>query len=201
MKHLKDFKSIFENQNDLDDQTRDLFDIWEVYKFRGPWIDYISDSYMESIDWEMGDLLDEPDVHVRVYSADGFGQNELEFQAEYEVTDDHYTELNLDNFEIADDHTIIKIIEDQISLKGYKFKTGKYRGYSISSSMGWNDFIEIFDLVTAYSGNSEIEIESKKYEADLILRYNIKKESDNKEAKIYYVRLKDGKEMLGIQSL
>ena len=199
MKHLKDFKSIFENEEDLDDQTRDLFNIWEVYKFRGPGISYISDEYLETIDWSMGDLLDEPDPHVRVYSAEGFDKNELEFQAEYEIVDDHYTELNLDNLEVADDRLIIQIIENQISLSGYKFRSEKHRGYSILSSIKWDDFIGIFKNISApYEGKSDIEISGEKYNTDLILNYRIQHQSSNKEIRLYYVKLEDGKEILAI---
>jgi hypothetical protein len=205
MKYLKNFKSLLENDDKLDDLTRDIFDVWETYKFRGPGIKFISDELLNEIDWEMGDYLDSPDPHVKVYSAEGFSEDGLEFQAEYMVIDSHIKELDLDNLEIANDEALNKILYREIELNGHSIR--QLPGNTIQTSAEWEDFLKMFKKALTHEASKEhtISIEGKEYELSLILQWAIVKAGeDKKEAwwlpkkRILYIKSKQGEEIWAV---
>lgn len=205
MKYLKNFKSLFES-DDPGHSARDIFDIWEVYKVRGPGIGHTSEEYLKKIDWEMGDHLDTPDHHVKVYSADGFHEDGTEFQAEYMVIDDNITELDLDNLEIVNSERFEQTIYDKIESDGHIVKRAKNFN-TLETSAEWDDIIGMFKKASDNGSRTDgkITIDDKEYETDLILSWGIVKLKDDKKeywwnpnTKILYIKSKQGEEIWAI---
>jgi hypothetical protein len=205
MKHLKTFISLFEN-DDLGHSAREIFDVWEVYKLRGPGIRHISDEHLKEIDWERGDYLDSPDSHVKVYSAEGFDKSGLEFQAEYMEIDGHIIELDLDNLEIANSESLDQTIYDKIESNGHIVKrTKKFNTLETSA--------ELEDIIKTFKGASTdylpkdgmMVVDGKEYEVDLMLNWPIAKLSDDTKeywripkTSILYIKSKQGEEIWAI---
>jgi len=146
VKFIKPF-SIFETERvEVPDETRDLFSIWTYLEVRGPIVINMDQRYMEILDWERGEVLDEPDDHVKTYST-----------ATIDVVDEYLDgDIDTSSIEIMDGESFFTDqIKKAFADKGFRLIPENQFETRMKTDAQWEEVVDIFPELVEYSGNGK----------------------------------------------
>jgi len=119
MKHLKNFKSLFEFDSTTE-TTNDIFDLWKRYRIVGPsYVSGIRDS-----EWELQDVIDNHG-YSKEWSAIYIDENDLEWGANLSVStgNDEIEQVDYVEMPLEVYNTIKKVFFESLKSLGCEFKT------------------------------------------------------------------------------
>lgn len=154
MKFLKPF-SIFESERvDLPEETRDLFGIWTYLEVRGPIVINMDQKYRDILDWERGEVVDEPDDHVKTYSIEAEDENRFIWGTTIDMVDEYVEgDMDMGNLEIADGESFfINQIKEAFASKGFKLIPENQAETRMKTDAQLEEVVDIFPELVEYSG-------------------------------------------------
>lgn len=157
MKFIKPF-SIFETERvEVPDETRDLFSIWTYLEVRGPIVINMDQRYMEILDWERGEVLDEPDDHVKTYSTEAQDDNGITWSATIDVVDEYLDgDIDKSSIEIMDGESFFTDqIKKAFADKGFRLIPENQFETRMKTDAQWEEVVDIFPELVEYSGNGK----------------------------------------------
>lgn len=123
MRYLKNFQIFESDSSGLSRKSRDVFDIWNYFRLRGPILVNLDKEYFNSLDWQKEDIVDNPDDHVAVWSVSAEDDDGFSWGSDQSVVDDHYDEpVEFDNVEIFGDEFFTDQIKNAFEEKGFVFE-------------------------------------------------------------------------------
>lgn len=151
MRYLKNFQIFESDDSGLSRKSRDIFDIWNYFRLRGPILVNLDKEYFNSLDWQKEDIVDNPDDHVAVWSVSAEDEDGFSWGSDQSVVDDHYDEpVEFDNVEIFGDEFFTDQIKNAFESKGFVFELDRRNVLKTDASV--EEMGEIFPRNLEYSG-------------------------------------------------
>ncbi len=112
---------------------------------------------MEILDWERGEVLDEPDDHVKTYSTEAQDDNGITWSATIDVVDEYLDgDIDTSSIEIMDGESFFTDqIKKAFADKGFRLIPENQFETRMKTDAQWEEVVDIFPELVEYSGNGK----------------------------------------------